>query len=158
MSLDNNNTVKSVKPWGFVRTLSLEEIEGLKYNELIQYGVAIGVPYQRQSKAVLLQMVLDQAEKDIKHINADPETPTPAPKPATPEPKKVVAKKRQIDVHITENQQEILNNDGLSKSEKMRRLYRRGMTIADIHRVLQSHYSFTYGVIDRYRKMISRGE
>lgn len=146
---------------------SQQEIESLKYNELIRYSISIGCVYRRQTKPVLLQMVLDKVEEMLAQITQgqiehDEETARregaqtseikiEAEKPKSPKPKK-----RVVDVHITSSQQVILEDSSISKSEKMRRLYRRGMTIADIHRVLGSHYSFTYGVIDRYRKMISK--
>jgi len=139
-----------------------EEIESLKYNDLIQYAVSIGMRYQRQSKGVLLQMVLDKMEAinnaiSITTDNVNEVTRVGDVPQIVIEPEeKIVTNKRQVDVHISASQQTILNDSDISKSEKMRRLYRRGMTIADIHRVLGTHYSFTYGVIDRYRKMISR--
>ncbi len=144
-----------------------QEIESLKYNELIRYAVSINIKYQRQSKDVLLQMVLDRVEQLIEaealvQAEHDEETfkreggQVSEIKIEVEKPKSVEPKKRVVDVHVTESQKLILENDNISKSEKMRRLYRRGMTIADIHRVLESHYSFTYGVIDRYRKMIAK--
>lgn len=38
----------------------------------------------------------------------------------------------------------------VSKSEKMRQLYDLGLNVSDISKILESHYSFVYGVIDRY--------
>lgn len=37
-----------------------------------------------------------------------------------------------------------------SKSDLMRKLYENGKSVSDISKLLNSHYSFVYGVIDRY--------
>lgn len=38
----------------------------------------------------------------------------------------------------------------VSKSEKMRKLYDEGLNVSDISKLLDSHYSFVHGVIDKH--------
>ena len=44
---------------------------------------------------------------------------------------------------------EIVEKEGISKSQKFRKLYELGMEVKDIAKTMNSHYSFVYGVIER---------
>ena len=45
---------------------------------------------------------------------------------------------------------EVILESEVSKSEKMRQLYDNDMTVSEISKLLNSHYSFVYGVIQRH--------
>ena len=140
-----------------------EEVKVMGLTDLREYGTLLGLSaISRTSKAVLQQMVLDQIEElpIVIEAEAAPETlqeevtEVPVKKVRKPTTERV---KREVEVFINEAHRAILDNVKLSKSEKMRRLWKKDMSIADIHRVIGAHYSFTYGVIDRYRKILAPG-
>lgn len=70
-----------------------------------------------------------------------------APKEKTPK----AEKEKKEPFVINSEQKAVLEDKNLSKSEKMRKLYELGMTVAQIADNLNTHYSFTFGVIKRHK-------
>jgi hypothetical protein len=142
-----------------------EEVKVMGLTDLREYGTSLGLSaISRTSKAVLQQMILDKIEEIVEPV-IEEEIVSEAPEAIvesmeevieTPQKKGLANRvKRDVEVFINEHHRAILDNAKLSKSEKMRRLWKKDMSIADIHRIIGAHYSFTYGVIDRYRKILS---
>lgn len=74
--------------------------------------------------------------------------------------KKEVAKKSKgktpaEDPELTEAQKAIMKDKTATKSEKVRKLYKSGMTIAQISREVKIHYSFAYCVVDAHKKLLA---
>lgn len=129
-----------------------QQVMEMALPQLRELGTQLGLTsISRTAKGVLQQMVLDKLEESAPEEVQPIEEEVEAVQEETP-----ARKKRHIEVFINEHHRRILDNDNISKSEKMRRLWKKEMSIADIHRVLDTHYSFTYGVIDRYRKILNR--
>ena len=62
---------------------------------------------------------------------------------------------QKSELVLTEEQTAIMNNDSLSKSEKIRKLYRtEAISVADIARAVEVHYSHAYCVVSEYRKIL----
>jgi hypothetical protein len=55
-------------------------------------------------------------------------------------------------VTLNDEQNKIKGDAGNTTSDKIRKLYKSGMTVADIHRTLGIHYSFAHCVVHNYRK------
>ena len=142
-----------------------DEVKEFNASKLRELGMQLGLTaISRTPKAVLQQMVLDaiesqnnteqsqpsveEVEEEEKRMAAREAASKPSADESTARPKKTV------EVAINDKHRAIIDNNDISKSEKMRRLWKKGMSIADIHRVLSTHYSFTYGVIDRFRKIL----
>lgn len=51
---------------------------------------------------------------------------------------------------MTNKEVKTVLNENITKSEKFRKLYDLGLTVAEISKLTSSVYSFVYGVIDRY--------
>lgn len=149
------------------------DVKLMNGTQLRELGASLGLrAISRTPKPVLQQMILDELELqevsyEIQTVNT-PSTPEvcegfpqevvqDVPEEVSEEVvEKVSRPKRTLEVYISDVHRQILDNETFSKSEKMRRLWKNKMSIADIHRVLDSHYSFTYGVIDRYRKLLDK--
>lgn len=155
-----------------IASYTVDQVTVMALPALKELGTSLGLEsISRTPKAVLQQMVLDKIEElqgESQQVAESVEieeniTPNDSEltdagqhtiEPVGASAEKPERAKRRVDVYINEEHRQILNNDNLAKSEKMRRLWKKGMSIADIHRVLDTHYSFTYGVIDRYRKIV----
>lgn len=153
------------------------DVKLMNGTQLRELGSSLGLrAISRTPKPVLQQMILDELElQEVSHEIQTVNTPS-APEVCEGFPQQVVQEvpeevseevseevvekisrpKRTLEVYISDVHRQILDNENFSKSEKMRRLWKNKMSIADIHRVLDSHYSFTYGVIDRYRKLLEK--
>ncbi len=63
-------------------------------------------------------------------------------------------KKQDVIDQLNKDQRRIYDDENISKSEKMRRLFKRGLTIAQISHLMEAHYSFVFGVISRFKNAI----
>lgn len=115
------------------KTLTVEQIEKMSYQQMIKACPELGVKYTYQKKDPLKAILIDtitngvQPEHSIE-INSD---------------------QSQYGEEITE----ILDHPQFNKSDKMRELYDAGITKpAEIAKMVDAHYSFVYTVLSKYKK------
>lgn len=70
------------------------------------------------------------------------------------EPKGKGEKKQDVIDQLNKDQRRIYDDENISKSEKMRRLFKKGLTIAQVSHLMEAHYSFVFGVISRFKDAI----
>lgn len=104
-------------------------IKDAKYNELIALCPKVGLKYQYQKKEQLRELLLQKIKEESAPIK--------------------IKKKKTVDPNINE----ILNTNGVSKSERMRRIFDLGISSpAEIAKLTNSHYSFVYSVLSKHKK------
>ena len=60
-----------------------------------------------------------------------------------------MSRERKVLLEV-EGVKEIVEGKGMKKSEKFVMLYEKGLNVSEISKVMDSVYSFVYGVIDKY--------
>jgi len=74
------------------------------------------------------------------------------------EEKVTVPEKVKPVIELTDAQKDVVNHSSLNKSEKMRRLWRTGLLVKQIYRILNVDYVFVYDVIKRYEEIINQSK
>ncbi len=78
-------------------------------------------------------------------------TPKVAKTNADGSPIEKVRKVRESKVlELTESQKEIVDDESVSKSEKFKKLYDKGLSISQITKAMDTHYSFVQSVINKH--------
>jgi hypothetical protein len=105
-------------------------IESVSYKELREYCHALKVKFSNQPENQLRAILIE----------------------ALPQPSIKQPTNNKSDKNLNSEIYNIMRRKMLSKSDKMRALYDLGMTKpAEIAKITKCHYSFVYGVIQRYK-------
>ncbi len=111
------------------QTITEEELLGMTYQQMIKICPQLNVKYEFQKKDELISILKDAIKKSkgVLLVESD-------------------QKKYGKKVHS------ILDDERFSKSAKMRLLYDEGIEqISEIAKLTNSHYSFVYTVISKYK-------
>jgi len=147
--------------------LTRKDIEGAPYQKLVALAPRLGIKYQYQGKeelqTILLEKVsqMDNSSSDKESKEKVEKSKTRTSKSEKSEPQKTKSEKsetrasksgksepRQYDKKVLN----ILDDDSLSKSDKMRKLYDENVTSpGEISKLVSAHYSFVYTVLSKYK-------
>jgi hypothetical protein len=151
---------KAVHGTEFKKALETKTLTQLK-TELFHYEASeeeVAAAYEKVDPKVMAKKSklpstttgLPSKEEKVKEIKTPKEKPLKISKEKIEKVPKVVKEKVSKVIELTPSMQKVIDNDELSKSAKFIELNKKGLSVSQITKVMDTHYSFVQSVITKY--------